>query len=185
MLEFFEDMLVDADIIIDYKKMTVDFKNKQYLSESIEDGFKFMCKIFIPFLIFFHFIVYKMEYDIYYSIFSVSLLFGVCFIFCVITVMINSSNNKFIRNIVFNRKTRRILHKIEIENPEGVVTYTTRSSEPFIDLEYDPDVKDSLESVSLIKETKKILLYGEKQIRQVLTIKFSRKAEGSLTIIEY
>ena len=174
--------LTDADIYIDLNKMAIRFDNvqkfklSQYLRGIIVLS---LLTLLLIFLIDFHDHNFDLSYGSYCLSFP-TVMVGWIIITSPMVLMLFSSR---IRDLYFILRTRKTQREITILNPEGEITFVTRSSNPLIDLEYDDDVRAGMKEVSLTKREKKGKLL--KRRINVLRIQFNRKTRGQLIIKEY
>ena len=106
------------------------------------------------------------------------------FTFSIFYEFISVTGNHHIDNFIMKQKIERTV--LKLNNPEGKISYITKSAEPLFDLEYNQDIAEAINTISLRKVKTKKIWHGlhYNSTRNVFEIDLKRKALGELIIIE-
>lgn len=174
-----------ADILIDYtqKPAGITFLNKK----------KITIKTFVKLLLYaflltslFSILIFSSTSSLFLYLLTVGVGTFAGYASLVVMVLL-FTNTRWMRFYV-STKTRNPRREITIRNPEGTIKYRTLRAPPLIDLEYDGNVRDHLQSATLftLKERTKLFFGKIPGSRiQELTVTLQGRAEGTLTIKEY
>jgi len=161
--EYARRWVEDADIIIDFQKKQVTFKNEKKAFRNIKG---LAVELVAPAVLLFAF------FSLLGIFCSLAIAGGwVCLYFYQTLGM----NFQPLRSLYFKMR-RHPMARVTIANPEGTVTYETRSGMPFFDLEFSRSVGKRLQTVSLLKNSRKTSL---------LKVEILGKASGDLVIKEF
>jgi len=161
--EYVRRWAVDADIVIDFQRKQVAFQNEKNLFRDIKG------LIVLSAQAIFLFALFLLPFGFLES-------FGVAvgwICFSLLTEL--SLGFQPLRSLYFKMK-RRPRRQLTIQNPEGSLKYETRSGMPFFDLEFPRSVGKQLQTVSLLKNSRKTSL---------LKVEILGKASGDLVIKEF
>ena len=180
-----ERWLLDCDISVDYRKKNITFSNKESLfsRKTYRTIASFSLYLTLFLFVFALIVDFSLILD---SLWIFPLCFVLCFVGTFVLALPMTSENSFYRNLYFKWRTRTVRKRVVIQNPEGIIRYITRDTDPFIDLEYDEDIRQKLLSVELKKIPKKGRFDSRsKRGKNEMIITLSGKAEGELIIKEY
>ena len=182
-----EKWVLDCDISVDYKNKNIRFSHKEKLF-SWKTLFMFaeysLCFTTIMFIILLA-VGVDFPYIELYPLTFFGMFFGFI-LFFFLGALPFALEIEFFRNLYFKLRTRTLLKKVIIQNPEGIIKYATRELDPLIDLEYDENVRKNLLTVELKKIPKKGRFDSRgKTGKNELIITLSGKTKGELVIKEY
>lgn len=185
-MEKSERWLADADIIVDYRNMRIEFTNKEsiFSKNFLKATLKISLLLSTMLCILLIFVSLTSDSPAaaflltsWIPAFYLVCLFGL-FIFYYACALIFQSFH--FRNLYYRIKCRRARRTTIIPNPSGCIKMILKSSEPLIDLEYDAEVRKALKIVMLTK-----VKAGRFRREMHLNITLEGNPQGELVIKEY